>query len=143
LGHPVVYFDRCVGTAIPEALRLLGMSNVYHHHIHRAKVGLKPERDEKTLFGHDTHDDVWMDFVASRGWIVISQDYRLHLESAALTSIKQHGAKVFYLWGAEAPKIDVMRVLLNNYKRIVQFAASNPGPYVLRVKARGALQRFM
>ena len=118
------------------------MKNVYHHHIHCVKAGVKPERGRETLFLHDTPDDEWMDFVGSRGWIVISHDYKLHLEEAVLSLIKQHRVKVFYLWGASDTKREVMRVFLNNHKKIVDMAA-NPGPYVFRIKKRGPLQRFM
>ncbi|MGQ0651555.1 MAG: hypothetical protein ACT4P4_04670 [Betaproteobacteria bacterium] len=132
-----LYFDRCIGTAIPEALRLLDMKHVYHHHIHRAKIGLPVERGKERLFPAEATDDEWMAFVAEKRWIVITQDYKLHLEPAVVSLIKQHGAKVFYLWGAEAPKFDAMRVFMQQHKKIVGLAAAKPGPFIYRVKARG------
>ncbi len=119
---------------------MLGLKNVYHHHIHRAKVGIKPERGRETLFQHDTPDDEWMAFVASREWIVITQDYSLHRERAVLSAIKQHKAKVFYLWGAQAPKWEAMRVFMNRYKKILDMAAATSGPFIHRVTARGSFQ---
>ncbi|HTS20830.1 MAG TPA: hypothetical protein VMN79_03380, partial [Casimicrobiaceae bacterium] len=113
-------------------MRLLGMNNVYHHHIHRAKIGLPIERGSVTLFQHDTADDEWMEFVAAKGWIVISQDYKLHLEKATLSAIKQHSAKVFYLWGAEERKVAVVRVLLRRLDAITRTAASTSGPFIHR-----------
>lgn len=140
---PILYFDRCVGTDIPESLRRLGLRNVYHHHINRSIVGEKPSRDRTTLFEHDTPDDEWMDYVGSRGWVVISQDYSLQLEQATLAAIKQHKVRVFYLWGSEAPKAETMRVFLNARARIIDMATRNPGPYIFRVKKSGTLQRYM
>jgi hypothetical protein len=140
MDAPVLYFDRCVGTAIPEALRLLGMKNVYHHHIHRAKAGLRPEAGQVSLFHHDTPDDEWMAFVGAKGWVVLSQDYSFHLEPAVLSVIKQHGAKVFYLWGADRPKWDAMRVFARQFDRIVKISGTTAGPFIYRVKARGAFE---
>ena len=140
---PILYFDRCVGTQIPEALRRLGMKNVYHHHIHRAVVGETPTRDQQTLFLHDTPDDEWMEYVGERGWVVISQDYRLQLQRSTLSAIKQHRVRIFYLWGAEALKIETMRTFLNARRRIMNFAAQNPGPYIFRVSKGGQLSKYM
>ena len=119
------------------------MKNVYHHHIHCVKItGFKAERGRERLFQPDTPDDEWMDFVGSRNWVVISQDYSFHRERAVLSVIRQHRVKVFYMWGASERKQEVMRVLLNNFSRIIE-TARNPGPYVFRVKQRGPLTRFM
>lgn len=140
---PIFYFDRCVGSDIPESLRRLGMKNVYHHHIHRSIVGEKPGPDGVSLFHHGTRDDVWMNYVGPRGWIVISQDYRFQLEDATLSAIKQHRVRVFYLWGAEAPKVESMRTFLNARKKILEISSINPGPYIFRVRKNGVLKRFM
>jgi hypothetical protein len=117
------------------------MNNVCHHHIHRAKLGLPIEHGRVKLFQHDTSDDEWMAFVAARKWIVITQDYRLHREAATLSAIKQHGAKVFYLWGAEQPKIAIMRVLLHRLEAMIRVAKITTGPFIFRVKARGQFER--
>ena len=138
----VLYFDRCVGTGIPEALRLLGLKTVYHHHIECSKCGVTPSRERLKLFAHDTPDDEWMAFVASRGWIVISQDYSFHREPAVVSVIKQHSAKVFYLWGADARKHHVMQLFLNRREQILETAALSDGPFIYRVPHRGAFERI-
>jgi predicted nuclease of predicted toxin-antitoxin system len=118
------------------------MTNVYHHHIHPAKVGLKPQRGQTGLFAHNAPDDEWMEFAAVRGWIVITQDYVMHREDATLAVIKQHGAKVFYLAGADSTKRAVMRLFLNRYDEIVETAEATPGPFVMRVKQHGRLEQL-
>jgi len=140
---PQLYFDRCVGTAIPESLRLLGLKNVYHHHIERAIVGLPPERGKTKLFAQEAQDDEWMAFVAAQGWIVFTQDYALHHQPAVVSIIKQHGAKVFYLWGAEATKFEAMRVLMARLSRALEIAAANNGPFIYRIKPRGRFDQIL
>src|SRR5438132_10512517 len=119
------------------------MKNVYHHHIHRVKIGIRPEHGRETLFLHDTPDDEWMECIGSREWIAISQDYRLHRQPSVLSIIKQYRVKVFYLWGASETKQEVMRTFLNSHRKIIDMAAAHSGPYVFRVKRRGPLERFM
>ena len=137
---PTLYFDRCIGTAIPEALRLLDMKNVYHHHIHRVKIGLPTEKGKERLFAQEAEDDEWMSFVAAKSWIVFTQDYALHRQPVVVSLIKQHGAKVFYLWGAEEKKYETMRVFMLRYKKILEVAASTPGPFIFRVRSKGPFE---
>ena len=120
---------------------MLGMKNVYHHHIHRGKIGLPIVRGKVKLFEAEATDDEWMAFVAEKGWIVFTQDYSLHHEPAVVSLIKQHGAKVFYLWGAESPKYDVMRVFMNRLRKALALATGTPGPFIYRLKARGAFEQ--
>ena len=113
------------------------MKNVYHHHIDRVKVGLPPERGKVKLFPQEAQDDEWMAFVAAQGWIVFTQDYALHHQPAVVSIIKQHGAKVFYLWGAEATKFEAMRVLTARLAGALEIAATSNGPFIYRMKPRG------
>lgn len=136
-----LYFDRNIGTRIPEALRLLGMRNVLHHHIHRGKVGetLPIGRGQTSLFKQDEKDDVWLDFVGQRKWIVFGQDYKWHNEPAVLAAIKQHSIGCFYLPGAQATSWSTLRVFARSYDRILQVSKNAPRPFIYRVSDAGRL----
>lgn len=123
---------------MPEALRRLGMTNVYHHHIECVKCNIATTPDRVKLFDHNTADDRWMHEVGALGWVVISQDYKWHREPVVLEAIKQHSVRVFYLWGAGASKWATMRVFARAYDKIVQRAAG-PGPFICRVSESGKL----
>jgi hypothetical protein len=120
---------------------MLDMKNVYHHHIHRAKIGMPIEHGMVRLFHAEAKDDEWMAFVAAKAWIIFTQDYSLHREPAVVSLIKQHGAKVFYLWGAEEPKYETMRVFMTRLRRILEVAATTPGPFIFRVRPRGPFEQ--
>lgn len=117
------------------------MKNVYHHHIHRAKIGLPIVQGRVELFRQEAPDDEWMDFVAQRGWIVFTQDYALHRQPAVVSLIKQHGAKVFYLWGAQATKFEAMRAFVSRYPLILTTAALTKDPFIYRTKKTGPFER--
>jgi hypothetical protein len=105
-----IFFDRTVGRKIPEAMRLLGLK-VYHHHIAPELVGTTPAPGQRSLFRHDEADDVCLEFVGKRGWIVLGQDYKYHLHAQILSAIRTHRIGVFYIWGAEAPKWRTMQLI--------------------------------
>lgn len=138
---PILYFDRSLGKALPEALRRLQLVNVIHHHSPPEILGLKRKSGAKaSLFADNAPDDEWLDFAGRRGWISFSQDYNMHREPAPLAAIKQHNAKVFYLWGASANRWAKMRSFAAAYDRILEEATSTPGPFVRRVTMAGRLE---
>ena len=72
--------------------------------------------------------------------IAFSQDYNMHREPAPLAAIRQHKAKVFYLWGAQASRWEKMRSFAAGYERILEEAASTHGPFVRRVTRQGKIE---
>ena len=125
----ILFFDRNTGTAIPRAL----------------KEHLKPPSVEveyhQLHFDQQEQDDVWLAQVGSRGWFVVGQDYRYHERPSELAALTAHSVGVFYLWGAEAPRWETMRVFARAYDRIIRAAQNTPRPFLYRVDRRGALQQ--
>lgn len=92
------------------------------------------------MFVDDAPDDEWLAFVSQRGWIAFSQDYKMHLEPAPLAAMKQHNARVFYLWGSQASRWEKMRSFARGFDNILQEAATTAGPFVRRVDRLGRLE---
>ena len=138
-GAPFLYFDRSLGKALPEALRILRVPNVVHHHTPPGLIGLPKKRGQSGLFAKGAPDDEWLSFVSARNWVSFSQDYKMHLEEAPLDAIKQHKARVFYLWGSDVTRWEKMRGFARAYGAIIE-ASSQPGPFVWRVTQAGKLQ---
>jgi hypothetical protein len=116
------------------------LPNVIHHHSPPEAAGIQGRGRNRSLFAPEAPDDEWLSFVGHRGWIAFSQDYRMHLEPAPLAAIKQHNAKVFYLWGADAPKWQKMRSFAAAFDRILDEANATDGPFVRRVGKSGAVE---
>ncbi len=125
----IFFFDRNIGRAIPEALRLLDLPvQVEAHHDH---------------FDQTEADDVWLSAVGSQGWIVISQDYKFHEIEPELEALKQHNVGCFYVWGAEAAKWDTMRTFAKAYDKIVKEDERAIRPFAYRVEKRGNLNEIV
>ena len=134
---PTLYFDRCIGKTLPEALLALGVRNVAYQHMQAKKIGIAKRG---SIFQQGVHDDEWLSFVGQRGWVAFTQDYKMHLEPAPLAAIREHRVKVFYLFGSEATRWEKMRVFAKAYDRIIEMARSRNGPFVCRVLKSGKLQ---
>jgi hypothetical protein len=121
----IFFFDRSVGRAIPEALRILRLRvQVEYHQLH---------------FPADEQDDRWLPVVGAWGWLVIGQDYKYHRMPSELYALRRYSVGCFYLWGAQAPRWETMRVFAKAYDRIVDAAAATPRPFVYRVFRDGRL----
>jgi len=132
-----IFFDRNVGKTIPEALRDLGLTNVYHPHIDPKKCGEPRREGIKGLFAHDEGDDVILRFCGSRNWIVCSQDHKYHLLENEREAIKQANVGVFYIWGANAKKWETFRVLAQVYDKLIEKAQMTPRPFIYKIASNG------
>lgn len=118
----IFFFDRSLGTRIPRALRDLIVLPGHEIKIHDEEFPIK------------TPDDVWLEAAGRANWIVFSQDYHLHLLPNQLFAIQQWKVGGFYLWGAEAPRWEKLRVFARAYDRILSRAVSTPKPFLYRVR---------
>ena len=74
---PTLYFDRNVGWKVSEALKLLGI-DVVHHNTKRSLLGLRETQSLRTLFAPNEKDDVWLEYVGKKDWLVLTQDRKFH-----------------------------------------------------------------
>ena len=123
---PVLFFDRDVGIALPQALALLRL----------------PTRVEylQNHFPADSQDDQWMPVVGARGWILIGHDRMHHRRHPESSAIHQYEMGCFYLWGAQALRWEKMRCFLNAYERILDAIATTPKPFIYRINPAGRLE---
>lgn len=123
------YFDRNIGTRLPQAL-----------------VQLKPPFEvrwhNKERFRHDMPDDEWMERVGPKGWVVISQDWKFHIRDVEIAAVKQHKIRCFYLPGSGATKWTTYCQLIRSHLRLMQLAATEDAPFIFDVKKNGHLKRI-
>jgi len=137
---PTLYFDRNVGWRVPEALRLLGHT-VVHHNTRRKSLGLKEKSTLKTLFTPAEKDDVWLEYVGQKGWLVFTQDRKFHRAGFEnkLSAIKQFNVGCFYIWGADANKWEKMKALCKGLDSMIVAADLTPRPFIYDVQKNGKL----
>jgi hypothetical protein len=140
-----LYFDRNVGTRLPDALRLLGLKNVVHHNSPRGMFGLKTTASLKYLFAQNEKDDVWLKYVGERNWVVLTQDRKFHNAGFEneLSAIKQFNVGCFYIWGAEAKTWDKMIAFCRAFEHIIRASETTARPYIFDVEKSGKLHQIM
>ena len=124
----ILFFDKSVGTVIPQALRW-----------RRLRFPVQVEYHEHHFGSHEA-DDVWLPLVGKWGWTVIGHDSSYHLRSNELAAIKQYGMGCFYMWGSRAKRWEKLQCFARAYDRIIEAEASTSRPFIYRVNRLGALR---
>jgi hypothetical protein len=126
----ILFFDRSIGTAIPKALR---------EYLKPPGIGVEYHQDH---FDIAERDDVWLPQVGAWDWFVIGQDYSYHERPTELYALRTHNIGAFYLWGAEEPRWETLRVFARAYDKIVRTAKVATRPFVYSVDRRGSLREI-
>ena len=126
----IFFWDKNLPRSIPEALRLMKPPFGIEIYLERY-----PRSDNYKEGG----DDRWLPEVGAQRWFVITQDYQLHVKDNERRAIQDYGIGVFYLWGAEAPKWDIMRLFASSYGGIASRAQTIPRPFIYRVSKTGRI----
>lgn len=126
----ILYFDRCLGKKVPEALVKLTCPFQVRWH-------------QGEGFPQDLDDDKWLHEVGSKKWIVISHDAKWHNEPAAIEAIKQHNIKCFYLYGANSQMFFKLGALAHNWRKISARITSEKGPFIYRLSVHNRLSKVL
>ena len=129
-----LFWDRNIGTTIPLALRRLSPPGV--------SIRFYQEEYLSAASAPELGDDAWLADVGEKGWFVVTQDQRLHINAPELEAIKQHNVGCFYLKGASDSRWDIFRRFVCSFDRIIGVAEDTPGPFVYRIQRTGNLRRI-
>ena len=124
------FWDRNLGKAIPNAIRLLGPP--FGNEVHGEHF---PSTDKLPEHG----DDSWLSLLGEQDWFLLTQDYKLHRRISEAAAIRQHNIGCFYLWGANANRWDIARCFMMAAPAIIEVAESTPRPFIYRVDHQGKL----
>lgn len=125
-----LYFDRCVGKHVPEALAQITCPFQVRWH-------------DGEGFPQNLEDDKWLHTVGSKDWIVISHDAKWHREPAATEAITQHKIKCFYLYGANSQMLFKIGSIAHNWAKMKHRISSQKGPFIYRISQRNRLSKIL
>lgn len=80
-----------------------------------------------------------MEIVGKKGWIVLSQDYKFHLESFENLAVKQHGLKCFYLPDTGAKVWITLCAFIRAHQKMIDLCQSEKAPFIYSLKTTGRL----
>ncbi len=98
-----LFFDECMGTGVPQALRLVGVNNVVHlRQVYRWKI----------QHGLIVDDREWLPDTGRRKWLAITEDLRILENHEERQLIHDHDVGIVFLKAAKLQSRDVMAFML-------------------------------
>ncbi len=82
-------------------------------------------------------DHVWIPRVAGRGWLIITRDSHIQDHRAELNAVRDHGAKMIALAGADARSTWLQLEVFMCQWRGIENLASEEGPFIWRATRSG------
>jgi hypothetical protein len=125
-----LFFDRCAGKLLPQALLLL-------------KCPFEVKYHQGEGFKHDTEDDAWLHKIGPRKWIVLSYDAKWQDEAPAVEAIKQHKIGCFYLPGATSIGFFRLTRFALGYKKMRDIVAKETRPFIYKIDGSNRFKKIL
>ena len=127
--EPLVFFvDRSLGNkVVAGALRAAG-----------ARVEIHDDHFSTTAL-----DEVWLDEVGRRGWVVLTKDRAIRYRAPALAAIRGSGVRLFVLTAGDLQGGEMADVFARALVRITTVARREPAPFIARVTRTGAVSLLL
>ena len=97
----------------------------------------------ETVIVHDDHfaegtkDEVWLDEVGRKGWIVLTKDDQIRYHRTEVEAIKHSGARVIILPRGNIKAADLGTIIVGALPKIKRFVEKNPPPFIGRLSPQG------
>jgi PIN like domain len=89
----------------------------------------------------ETDDEVWIPETARHGWLIITRDRHIQDNRREIEAVRDNGARMITLAGAEATTtFDQMEVLMSNW-RAIEDKLEEAGPFIYTATRTGGLVR--
>ncbi len=119
MTKPVYFVDRCLGHALPAALKAAGW-NLEVHDDHFPPTALDPE---------------WLVPVCRKGWVILTKDKRLRTNDDEASIIRDAKGRVFSLGGGSLKSVEMVDRFKMHRARIERLVASEEAPYIFSISA--------
>jgi hypothetical protein len=122
------FVDRDLGKSVPQALQLVRDDVVF----------LEDE------FAHDTADEIWLEDVGQRDWVVITRNRKISTNPAQVAAVKAHGVRCFCLMQKKPlTRWQMLERLVKSWESMEQQVALRPAPFMLGILQSGAFKQLL
>jgi PIN like domain len=92
-------------------------------------------------FARGTEDEIWLDQVRDRGWLLFTRDNRWHHHRAELLAIISARARAF-IFTSQGSAAEIAHVIWVALPRVAAIADENvpPAPYIYKASPRRAIE---
>jgi predicted nuclease of predicted toxin-antitoxin system len=122
LDEPVFFIDRSLGRRrFSEPLRAAGFRVILH--------------DDH--FPQDCKDEVWLTEAGKHDWVVVTRDLHIRYRAIEREALLGAGVRALVLTAQHLSAHEMGEAFARARKRILQFLACEPGPFIARVGRGG------
>ena len=123
-----LFFDECLGTGVPKALRLVRFTNVlYLKSVYRWKIEQ----------GRVISDDEWIARAGRQGWLVVTEDLAILDSSSERSLLVEHQVGIVFLEAAKLKSRDVLAFTLRRMNWFEEIdSEQRPFAYVTTLRGR-------
>jgi predicted nuclease of predicted toxin-antitoxin system len=119
LPEPTFFLDRTIDNpTVLNGLRDIGCSVIPHH----------------ALFKHNEDDNVWIEEVSKKGYIIITNDKKISSRALEIKSVIIHKARMLCLTNGNMSSSTQLEVLKSGMGLIKKHIKEAVPPYIVRVR---------
>lgn len=113
------FLDRTTDNpTVLNGLRGIGCKVVAHHE----------------LFVHDEADTVWIEYVAKKGWTIITNDKKIRSHPLEIKAVVVYEARMLCLSSGNMKSDTTLNLLISAMNLIEEFTLKNEPPYITRIR---------
>ena len=91
----------------------------------------------KEVFPEDAEDPEWLEYIGSKGLLLVTRDEKVRRRPVELHALRQHRVGAFFLGGKNLSRCDLIQQLVRNWSRMKQLASNTKRPFAFRVPRSG------
>lgn len=88
-------------------------------------------------YPENTGDEVWLQDIGSKGWILVTRDEAIRRKPAELDALRTHRVGAFFLGGKNRSRCDLIQQLIRNWPQMKSLASKTKRPFAFRVPPAG------
>jgi hypothetical protein len=116
--EPTFFVDRDLGPTFAKTLADAGLAAKFH--------------DDHFPDPEKVSDEVWLRFIAEKGWIGVSHDARIRYNSLARDEVFESGARLIVVKGKALQK-ELAENFARTRSRIFSFVRRHPAPWIAKL----------
>ncbi len=90
-------------------------------------------------FALDAPDEVWLQGVGQRGWVVLTKDKNIRYRGRELAALKVHGVRAFILTAVGLNGDEMAQAFVAALPRIRRLLAEHEGAFIATISRKGAV----
>lgn len=90
-------------------------------------------------FPRGTQDNQWLPYIGERGWILLSKDLAIGINSLEYLALTNAGIGAFFIRSREMPKRDIIDCVVKALPKMIRIVESQERPFLFKIYKDGTV----